>query len=140
MSSGMNKLHIKARKDSPEVLFDPDSCYFSIVGVSHPENVSVFYDPVFSWLDSFLEEVNQVDTPCNTITLRMFFKYINSATYKYLISLLQLMNRFIDYGIEVSVVWQYEPDDEDMKESGYELIEYSGSKAKFICEVCYDPI
>ncbi|MGD9976993.1 MAG: DUF1987 domain-containing protein [Bacteroidales bacterium] len=137
----MKKLYVQSTKDSPEVKFEPQSGNFSIVGISHPENISTFFDPVIKWLDDYLNELKVSGIgSVQPIKLRLFFKYINSASYKYLITFLQKMNEFVDIGIQVNLEWQYECEDEDMREAGYELMEYSGIKIPFTCNVCTDPI
>ncbi len=137
----MDKLHIKARKDSPEIILDPTTGNFNIVGISHPENVTQFYEPVLKWLDQLKQLIDKEGSNAvKPIKFRLFFKYVNSASYKYMITLLQLMQEIYDMGVPVEVMWNYEPDDDDMSEAGYELKEYSGIKAPFQCEVCSDPI
>ncbi|MGE0076596.1 MAG: DUF1987 domain-containing protein [Bacteroidales bacterium] len=133
----MKKLHLLPKKDSPEVVFEPQTGSFSIVGVSHPENISNFFDPVMKWLDEYLAEIIKTGIS-KPIKLRLFFKYINSASYKYLITFLQKMNEFVDAGVAVNLEWQYEPEDEDMRDAGYELMEYSNIKIPFTCSVCTD--
>jgi hypothetical protein len=130
----MTKLYISATKDSPEISFDPKTGLFCISGVSHPENVTKFFQPVIEWLDNFHAEVvrTRVSTP---IKLVLFFRYINSASYKYLISFLQRIQELTNDGVPVSVEWQYEPEDVDMKEAGTELFEYSGIKLPYTCSV-----
>lgn len=137
----METLHIKARKDSPEIIFDPKTGKFSIIGVSHPENVTSFYEPVVKWLAQFKLEIQRNGAQAvKPINFRLFFKYINSASYKYMFTLLQLVQEIFEMGVPIQIVWNYEPGDEDMAESGWELIEYSGIKAPSVCEVCKDPI
>lgn len=137
----MEELKIKARKDSPEIVLNPATGSFSIVGVSHPENVTQFYEPVFKWLSQYKEMVLKNGAKSvKPITFRLFFKYINSASYKYMITLFQLVQEIYDAGVPVNVIWNYEPGDDDMAEAGYELIEYSGIKAPCVYEVCTDPI
>jgi len=137
----MKQLHVLPKKDSPEVVFEPQTGNFSIVGVSHPENISNFFDPVMKWLDDYLTELHKTGIgSAKPIKLRLFFKYINSASYKYLITFLQKMNEFAIAGIPVSLEWQYEPEDDDMRDAGYELMEYSNIKIPFTCNVCSDSI
>ncbi|HDP75414.1 MAG TPA: DUF1987 domain-containing protein [Bacteroidales bacterium] len=137
----MEPLHIKSKKDSPEIVLDPQSGNFSIVGVSHPENVTSFYEPVIKWLTQFKLEIQKNGAKSvKPINFRLFFKYINSASYKYMITLFQHMQEIYEMGVPIQIVWNYEPGDEDMAESGWELIEYSGIKTPSVCEVCNDPI
>ena len=135
----MKKLQILPKKDSPEVVFDPQSGNFSIVGISHPENISNFFDPVMKWLDEYLIEINKSSSASiKPIKLRLFFKYINSASYKYMVTFLQKMNEFVVAGVSVAMEWQYEPEDEDMRDAGFELMEYANIKIPFTCSVCTD--
>lgn len=137
----MKKLNILPKKDSPEVLFDPQSGDFSIVGISHPENISSFFDPVMNWLEEYLNEIKTTGkTNAKPIKLKLFFKYINSASYKYLITFLQKMNEFVELGVLVNLEWLYEPEDEDMRDAGYELMEYANIKIPFTCSVCSDSL
>lgn len=137
----METLHIKAGKDSPEIILDPKTGKFSIIGVSYPENVTSFYEPVLKWLNLFKVEIQKNGAQSvKPINFRLFFKYINSASYKYMITLFQNLQEIYEMGVAIQIVWNYEPGDEDMAESGWELIEYSGIKAPSVCEVCDDPI
>lgn len=137
----MKKLHVLPKKDAPEVVFEPQTGNFSIVGISHPENISNFFDPVIAWLDEYLKELkSQGVGNAKPIKLRLFFKYINSASYKYMITFLQKMNEFVVIGLPVNMEWQYEPDDDDMRDAGYELMEYSNINIPFTCNVCTDSI
>lgn len=128
----MEKLKIKAGKDSPEVVFDPASNVFSIKGICHPENVTKFFTPVMSWLDNYLAELKKTDER-KPIKLIIFFRYFNSATYKYLITLLHKIYEFSFLGIPLKVDWYYEHEDEEMRESGVELFEFSGIKIPYEC-------
>jgi hypothetical protein len=127
----MKKLQIKAKKDSPEITLDPQG-FFKLKGVCHPENVTKFFEPVMDWLDEyklFLAKSDEV----KTIKIIIFFKYFNSATYKYMITLLQKINEFTAFNVAVSVEWHYEIDDEEMKEAGEDLFEFSGIKIPYVC-------
>jgi hypothetical protein len=128
----MEKLHIKPKKDSPEVTLDPKTNVFKIVGICHPENVTKFFQPVIEWLDDYKKYLAKTDER-NNIKLVFFFRYFNSATYKFLITLLQKVNEYSEFGISVLVEWHYEYDDEEMKESGMELFEFSGIKIPYVC-------
>lgn len=128
----MEKLLIKAKKDSPDILFNPENNEFSIKGVCHPENVTKFFIPVIRWLDEYILELKKTGVK-KPIKVIFFFRYFNSATYKFLISLLQKINEFSSLSIPISVEWHYEFEDEDMKESGVELFEFSGIKIPYEC-------
>ncbi|MDD2277463.1 MAG: DUF1987 domain-containing protein [Bacteroidales bacterium] len=128
----MRELRIKAHKDSPDVLFDPDTNVFKIKGICHPENVTKFFQPVMDWLDEYNSFLKKSKTT-KDIKVIIFFRYFNSATYKYLITLLQKIHEFTDTGSTIFVEWYYESDDEEMRESGEELFEFSGLKIPHKC-------
>ena len=130
----MEKLVISETKDSPIVLLDPKTNIFSISGVCHPENVTKFYEPIIDWIEQYKVELkdSKVSKP---IQLSIFFKYINSASYKYLLTLLQIIEGFTTIGVPVNVVWYYEPEDVDMREAGVELFDFSGVKLPYVCKV-----
>ncbi len=120
----MNKLHIKPQKDSPEVIFDTETNVFSVKGICHPENVLKFFQPVIEWLDKYKSYLKDTNTKID-IQAIFFFRYFNSATYKYLVILFQKLHEFTEQGSTLHVEWHYEIDDEEMKESGEELFEFS---------------
>ncbi|MDY0199678.1 MAG: DUF1987 domain-containing protein [Bacteroidales bacterium] len=128
----MKKLHIKPRKDSPEVILNPDSNILSIKGICHPENVTKYFEPILAWLDDFKAELIAKDES-RDLKIVFFFRYFNSATYKYLITLLQKIYEFKGIGCNLFVEWHYEEDDEEMRESGEELFEFSGLKIPYVC-------
>jgi len=128
----MEKLVILARRDSPDVIFDPENGLFRIIGVSHPENVTKFFEPVMIWLDAFEAEI-KADPFKKSIKIVFFFKYFNSATYKYLLTLLQRFQTLAELGLKFHVEWKYERDDEEMRESGVELFEFSGINIPYEC-------
>lgn len=130
----MEKLIIAETKDTPEILFDPKTNLFSISGVCHPENVTKFYEPIIDWLDNYKVELKNSKSS-KPIQLSIFFKYINSASYKYLLTFLQIIEGFVSLGLPVSVIWYYEPEDVDMKDAGTELFEFSGVKLPYTCQV-----
>ncbi|MDD2550786.1 MAG: DUF1987 domain-containing protein [Bacteroidales bacterium] len=128
----MKKLHIEPCKDSPEVILDPNSNVFSIKGICHPENVTRFFEPVLAWFDDFKEELIAKEER-RDVKIVFLFRYFNSATYKYLISILHKIYELKGVGCSVFVEWQYEEDDEEMKESGEELFEFSGLQIPYVC-------
>ena len=129
----MEKLAISETKDSPLVLLDPKTNVFSIAGVCHPENVTKFYEPIIDWIEKYKVEIsnNKVSKP---IELSLFFRYINSASYKYLLTFLQLIEGYTTLGVPVNVTWYYEPEDVDMREAGIEIFDFSGVKLPYVCK------
>ncbi len=129
----MEKLEIHETKDSPRVILDPKSNVFSIAGVCHPENVTKFYEPIIDWIEKYKVEVSK-SKASKPIELSLFFRYINSASYKYLLTFLQLVEGFTTLGVPVDVTWYYEPEDVDMRDAGIEIFDFSGVKLPYVCK------
>lgn len=111
----MKNLHILGSMQMPEVNFET-SGLLSIKGISTPENVMEFYNPLFNWVSELIK------TKPNSITFKMFFDYLNTSSTRVLVELIKQINQQAkNNNIEVSFIWQYEDDDEDMMEFGEEL-------------------
>jgi hypothetical protein len=130
----MEKLSIRETKDSPSVSLDPKTNEFQISGVCHPENVTKFYEPIINWIEQYKLELSKTKSS-KPIHLELFFRYINSASYKYLLTFLQLVEGYTHIGVPVDVIWYYEPDDVDMRDAGSELFDFSGVKLPYVCKV-----
>jgi hypothetical protein len=124
----MNNLQIPAKVDTPEVLFDIENNNYIIKGKCHPENVRGFIDPLLHWLDTFEQEV---DFNKHEIHLQLLFTYLNSASLKYFLIFIQRLMKFHVDGLKVNITWYYEPDDEDMKETGNEFFELTNIDIPF---------
>jgi len=125
----MKTLRIEAKRDTPEIILDPDTNLFTIKGTSHPENIREVYVPVFTWLDEYLDEIKGFEG--KKIIFEFYYMYINSASLRYLYDLLRKMVEFQDNGLEVEIIWNYAEDDEDMKEAGEELALLKGIHLPF---------
>jgi len=125
----MNPLRIEAKRDTPEIILDSETNVFTIKGTSHPENIREVYVPVFAWLDEYLEELK--GSSGLKIIFEFYYKYINSASLRYLYDLLRKMVEFKDNGVDVEIIWSYAEDDEDMKEAGEELSLLKGIHLNF---------
>jgi SiaC family regulatory phosphoprotein len=125
----MKPLKIEATRETPEIILDPDNDLFHIKGVSHPENIKVFFSPILQWLDQYFEEIK--NEAGKKIVFKFYYKYINSSSLKHLYDFLQKLTTWRDAGIMVEVDWNYADDDEDMMEAGEELSELKGVNLPF---------
>lgn len=121
----MESLIRDASTYTPALHFSPELKVFELKGVSLPENVIDFYAPVLEWLDKFENECVETYLNQGNDLLRLVFKlcYYNSGTIRYLIAILNKMKRLMEKGLNVSVEWHYEKDDEHLLDSGKELSE-----------------
>lgn len=110
----MNSLIIKPSLDSPAVYLDKEKNIFEIKGKSLPENVNLFYQPIIDWFNEYFKNPN----PETDIKFKL--DYLNTASSKAILSLLLAFEDAVKNGKMVRVLWNYEEDDEDMKDIGEE--------------------
>ena len=127
----MKALKIEGAIDTPEIYFDPTTNIFSVSGISHPENAKEFYQDIVDWLDDFYEEIK--DKQDSKIIVDFNFKYINSASYKYLREVMKRIANFQNNGIKVEVIWNYHEEDEDLLNEGMVLFELPEINLKYRC-------
>ena len=125
----MKDLIIPATKNTPNIIFDKKNGILSIKGVCHPENVKDTFYPVFQWIDEI--DVLESTFPDGIFRVHFFFRYLNSASLKHVAMFLQKLNVLASKGISIEVEWQYEEDDEDMKETCQELFSFLDLKLKY---------
>lgn len=107
-----NPLKIHSKNFLPEVVLDKDKGTFRIKGKSIPENSSQFYAPVFKWFEAYFENPN----PETILYLQL--DYYNSSSARAIANLIKLFDDKFSSGLNVKVIWSFNPDDEAMKENG----------------------
>jgi hypothetical protein len=128
----MNQLYLESTKYTPGINFDPGAGKFEIKGISLPENVVAFYEPVLNWLDKYTEALISA-TVINHPYIKFTFKlnYYNSGSVRYIISILEVFKKINRYS-PVRVEWFYDKDDVLLFENGKDLEVLSGLKFDFI--------
>lgn len=108
----MQKLNINPGDKTPVIDFDVNGKLI-IGGKSIPENTPEFYQPVFDWLDEYSK------SPAKITELNVHLEYFNTSSSKCLLDLFRKLEVLKESGkSEVSVIWIYEEEDEDMLEAG----------------------
>lgn len=123
----MTPLLIKETKHTPRVLFDEESFSFEVTGVSRPEDVELFYTPIFEWID--LEAVSIVK---NCPLVKIDFTYFNSATTKILARLFRKFATLSNN--QCNVIWYYDHDDDEALEAGKDFAQISQMPFQFIAK------
>lgn len=123
----MEKLHIKATEDTPEVYFSPDENKFIFSNKSLPEDAIAFFHPIFSWLN------NYIDSPNKESVFSFKLEYFSTSTAKQLVKIFFLLEKLSETS-KVEIKWYYQKEDTDMYASGlkysklidlpFEIIEY----------------
>jgi hypothetical protein len=113
----MKTLHIKPNEDVPEVILDQEKEIFKISGMSLPEDVNSFYEPVLNWIKLYTKNPN----PLTVFNFR--YTYFNTATSKIILDILTVLEEMVEAGYKVVVRWHFAELDEDMLEAGNEFSE-----------------
>ena len=113
----MEPLIIASTQESPGINFDRETGKFLIFGKSYPEEVRKFFDPAMYWLFEYVENPNK------ETVLEIRLDYYNSATSTMLLEIFYLLERVVENGNNVKVIWNYLEIDDDMLESGKEYSE-----------------
>lgn len=128
----MNHLYLEATQYTPAINFNPDIGKFEISGISLPEDVLDFYEPVLDWLNKFTDSlIAESDSPRPPLQFTFKLNYYNSGSVRFLVSVLHIIKRLCD-NTTVKVEWFYEKDDIHLFDNGKELEELTGLKFDFI--------
>lgn len=114
----MENLLISATKYTPEISFDATKCLLAITGESYPENTAEFYSPVFDWLESFLDSLQD-----QTVTVNIEIIYFNSSSSKVLMDLFDRLEEAVKAGKRITLNWIYDREDQSSLEYGEEFQE-----------------
>ncbi len=114
----MESLHIEKTKSTPAIYFDTDNHKLSIEGQSYPENAFKFYEPLFNWLDKYLQQEQQV-----VIEIYFHMPYINTSSSKCVMMLLEKLEDAYKAGKKVVVHWYYDAENETALECAEEFKE-----------------
>jgi hypothetical protein len=112
----MERLHIEPTRDTPEVLFRPTAKVLRMAGNSYPNNALDFYEPLLDWFQQLLT-VPELDE----LTLEFLFNYINTASLKMIIRMLETFEDWEQTGKKAKVIWKYDKDDVNILEQGHQL-------------------
>jgi len=111
----MKPLIIQEDDSTPKILMDKENNKFEIEGISLPEDVVTFYEPLFKWINDYLKEPN-LSTEIN-----IKLSYFNTSSSKIILEILSLFDELIKRDLMVSTSWHYLDMDDDMLASGKEF-------------------
>ena len=122
----MTSLVINKTDATPQVVFKENGKLL-LIGRSMPEDVALFYNPLFDWLE-------KVDVEHVEFEIRI--EYMNTASSKKVLDLLRTVeeNKKVK---SIEINWFYEEDDLDMIELG-EIYEDQLTRSEFHYYDCVD--
>lgn len=99
----------------PQIVFDDENGLLKISGESYHEYAIEFFQPVFDWLQGFID-----NHPRKKLTLEFRMSYFNTSTSRRFLEIFDLLETHFKAGGDVAVNWYYEAQDMDMMDSGCE--------------------
>lgn len=121
----MENLYLPNTSKTPEINFKLNGD-LTIKGISTPENVIKFYDPIIIWVHRFK------DLKPEKVSLTFDLDYINSSSSKVLIDFIEYTNVLKEDNIDVEINWFYYPEDEDIFELGEKFQLNTSNKINFV--------
>jgi len=108
----MAPIKIEGTPKTPSVNFEESTGILELRGRSIPENSIEFYKPLIDWIDRYSRTAQQATV------LRVQLEYFNTSSSKCILDLFKKLEQVRSAGNDVSVLWHYEAEDEDMLEAG----------------------
>jgi hypothetical protein len=105
-------LRIEPTHKTPKVYLDPDANIFEVSGRSIPEDSVGFYKPILDWMDDYSNK------PAAKTQFKFELEYFNTSSSKNILEILKKLEKIYQDGHDVSIIWYYDEDDEDMEETG----------------------
>ncbi|MGM0509188.1 MAG: DUF1987 domain-containing protein [Fusobacteriota bacterium] len=115
----MEKLVKDATNSTPKIFFDPENNKLQIEGESYPENSFEFYDPIFEWLEDYIEEVDNEE-----INVDFSIEYLNTSSTKSIMFILDILEEAYIQGKKININWYYESDNELSYEMAEDFMDY----------------
>src|SRR5688500_3874915 len=108
----MTALQLEGTPKTPHVNFDPETSLLALKGRSIPENSIDFYKPLIDWIDTYGRSAT------SKTALHVQLEYFNTSSSKCILDVFKKLEAIRAAGNDVTVLWHYEADDEDMLEAG----------------------
>ncbi|HAS46238.1 MAG TPA: hypothetical protein DCS93_37500 [Microscillaceae bacterium] len=115
----MDNLYIESNIgvfSNPTITLNAETGECRIEGESYLENAYGFYQPVFDWIATYTQQVQQ------TLTWHFRLSYFNSSSEKVIADLLMLLKEYQSQGGIAKINWYYPTEIEDILSQGEYLI------------------
>lgn len=110
----MEILSIQSTPKSPYVRCDASKRLLEMTGRCIIEDSDEFIQPIFDWLN----EYKQMNT---SIEANFRFEYYNTSFSRCLFGVFKKLETIYKMGVNVTINWYYDEDDEDMLEEGQDF-------------------
>jgi len=119
----MKNLYIESTEFSPKVVFDTKNKKIELIGISRPEDVVAFFEPITFKIDQYVKELLDSDGELSDFEFHLIFdlNYMNSASSKYILQILDYFKKLYIRGAKIKIDWYYEDIDDQIFEDGEDL-------------------
>ena len=133
----MEILTIKETEITPKVLLNHNDHILEISGESRPEDVRKFYLPILDWLEKYDAYLfwlmdKYPETKKKKIPFSFNFEYFNSTSAKYILDILNKLDKLHANGFNIVVYWHHEKLDEDILKAGKSFEEMTSVPFEFV--------
>ena len=127
MITNTDKLFIEPTSKTLKIVLDKQTGKFLFSGRSLPEDSKEFFYPILDWIKEYFKDPNV------TTVITFDIRYYNSASSKILLDILLIFKAEINKGNHLIIVWEYEKDDEEMKQAGSDFADFVGIPIELSC-------
>ncbi|MFH1003996.1 MAG: DUF1987 domain-containing protein [Bacteroidota bacterium] len=110
----MDTLKIQPTINSMEVSLNAETGKFFFAGRSYPENSNFFFKPIIEWIEQYAL------APAAKTECSFTIEYFNSASRKCIVNIFRILDSLHKKGHSIIIIWNFESDDETIKEIGEE--------------------
>lgn len=114
----MQGYFVRSTKITPSIYFNPKIKVLDIRGKSIPENPLTFYNHIQESLNEYRS------TSHRDITVSLALKYFNTSSSKCIYMLFKKLDHMRESGEKVIINWYYESSNQDMLETGEDLMSF----------------
>lgn len=119
----MKNLNIEATEFTPKVNLDVNNKKFELIGMSRPEDVVAFYESVIFKIEGYISSVLEPEKDFSDFKFYLKFDltYMNSASSKYILQILDHFKKLYNLDAKITVDWYYDDIDDQIFEDGEDL-------------------
>jgi hypothetical protein len=119
-------IKVEPEKILPGIHLDRINGVFQIYGTSCPQDAVEFYEPIFNWLDKYLEN------PLESTTLDFKLEYFNTVSAKVFLKIMGKMEDLSESGYNAKIRWFYTDGDDDLIEAGEEFADIIDVRFEYV--------
>lgn len=119
----MENLYIEPTEFTPKIVFDVKNRKFELIGISRPEDVIAFYESLIYKVEKYINKILEDETEFTNFNFNLKFDltYMNSASSKYILQILDHFKKLFDRDAKINVEWYYDDIDDQIFEDGEDL-------------------